>query len=106
MAEHSPSAHMPSEHRPSERRPYFSVIIPNWNGEKHLVVCLDALRRQTFRSFETIVVDNASHDGSLRLLREQYPEVRVLALPENRFFSGGVRCAGGRFLCRCRLAAC
>jgi GT2 family glycosyltransferase len=74
----------------AESRPYFSIIIPNWNGERHLGTCLGALRRQTYRSFETIVVDNASSDGSLKLMREHYPETRVLALPENRFFSGGV----------------
>lgn len=74
----------------AEQQPSFSVIIPNWNGERYLPCCLDALRRQTWRDFETIVVDNASHDGSLNLLRDRYPEVRVLALPENRFFSGGV----------------
>jgi GT2 family glycosyltransferase len=73
-----------------EGPPYFSVIIPNWNGEALLPACLDALRRQTFRDFETVVVDNASRDGSLSLLRERYPEVQVLALAENRFFSGGV----------------
>ena len=49
---------------------------------------LCAARRS--RDFETIVVDNASQDGSLALLAERYPEVRVLALAENRFFSGGV----------------
>ena len=73
-----------------EGAPYFSVIIPNWNGERHLPTCLHALRRQTWRDFETIVVDNASQDGSLRLLGDRYPEVRVVALAENRFFSGGV----------------
>lgn len=71
-------------------RPYFSIIIPNWNGERHLPTCLNALRRQTFGQFETIVVDNASQDGSLRLLEDDYPEALVVALPENRFFSGGV----------------
>ncbi len=70
--------------------PTFSVIIPNWNGERLLPDCMDALRRQTYRSFETIVVDNASADGSLRLLGERFPEARVLRLPENRFFSGAI----------------
>ncbi len=70
--------------------PFFSIIIPNWNGERYLPTCLDALRRQTWQDFETIVVDNASHDGSRRLLAESYPEVRLLPLAENRFFSGGV----------------
>jgi GT2 family glycosyltransferase len=74
----------------ASQRPYFSVIIPNWNGEKHLPACLDALRAQTFRVFEVIVVDNASQDGSLRLLAEKYPDARVVQMAENRFFSGAV----------------
>jgi len=72
------------------RRPFFSVIIPNWNGERHLPTCLDALRQQTLRDFETIVVDNASSDGSVRLMSDSYPEVQVITLGENRFFSGAV----------------
>ena len=67
-----------------------SVVIPSWNGWKFLPTCLDSLRRQTFRSFEVIVVDNGSTDGSADKLREHYPEVRVIALPNNRMFSGGV----------------
>ena len=74
----------------ADGRPFFSVIIPNWNGERHLPTCLDALRRQTWHDFETIVVDNASRDGSRRLVADRYPEVRLLPLAENRFFSGGV----------------
>jgi GT2 family glycosyltransferase len=66
-----------------------SVIIPNWNGAAHLPACLDALRRQTYGDFETIVVDNGSTDGSLELLAERYPAVQVLALPHNRGYAGG-----------------
>lgn len=50
---------------------------------------LDSLRRQTFTDFEVIVVDNGSRDRSLELLHREYPEVRVVALSENRGFSGG-----------------
>ena len=67
-----------------------SIIIPNWNGAHHLPACLDSLRRQSYLSFEVIVVDNGSTDGSLELLERDYPEVRVVALPENRGFAGGV----------------
>jgi glycosyltransferase involved in cell wall biosynthesis len=44
--------------------PHMSVIIPNWNGRQLLTECLAALRAQTFRDFEIIVVDNGSTDGS------------------------------------------
>jgi GT2 family glycosyltransferase len=67
-----------------------SVIIPNWNGAHHLPTCLDSLRCQSYPDFEVIVVDNGSNDGSLELLERDYPAVRVVALPENQGFAGGV----------------
>ena len=82
--------------------PLFSVVIPNWNGAHHLPVCLDALRGQTYPRVEVIVVDNNSADGSLALLDREYPEVKVLPLPENRGYAGGVNAgitvAGGEIL--------
>lgn len=82
--------------------PQVSVVIPNWNGAEHLPTCLDSLRRQTVEDAEVIVVDNGSTDGSLELLGRRYPEVRVLALNENRGFAGacntGMRTARGPFI--------
>ena len=74
----------------SNLQPPASIIIPNWNGVHHLPTCLDSLRRQSYPDFEVIVVDNGSTDGSLELLARDYPEVKVVALPENRGFAGGV----------------
>ena len=80
-----------------------SVVIPNWNGAHHLPVCLESLRRQSCPHVEIIVADNGSTDGSLELLARDYPEVRVLALGENRGFAGacnaGMREARGEFIC-------
>ncbi|MFN3762560.1 MAG: glycosyltransferase family 2 protein [Anaerolineae bacterium] len=84
------------------KTPLVTVVIPNWNGAVHLPTCLDSLRCQTFRDFEVIVVDNGSADDSLTLLARDYPEVRVLALGENRGFAGacnaGIRAARGEFI--------
>jgi GT2 family glycosyltransferase len=70
-------------------KPRVSIIIVNWNGISYLPACLDALVRQTFRDFETILVDNGSHDGSAELIRDSYPWVKLIMLPANRGFSGG-----------------
>ncbi len=78
-----------SEPAASGQRLAASIIIVNWNGAPHLPICLNALRAQTLRDFEVIVADNASHDESLPLLARDYPEVKVVALPENRGFTGG-----------------
>jgi GT2 family glycosyltransferase len=79
-----------------------SIVIVNWNGAAHLPVCLNALRAQIYRNFEVIVADNASRDDSLQLLARDYPEVKVVALPENRGFTGGnnagIRAASGEII--------
>jgi len=68
----------------------FSVIVPSWNGVQLLPACLESLRTQTYRNFEVLVVDNASADESVALVRQQYPEARLVALSENRGFTGAV----------------
>ena len=74
---------------PRAKMPETSVIILNWNGKHFLQDCLSAMRRQTFRDFETILVDNGSKDGSVEYIRTQFPEVKMLALPNNLGFTGG-----------------
>jgi len=71
------------------RSPLVSVIIVNWNGREYLPACLDSLLEQTCSDFETIVVDNGSHDGSLELLQHSYPWVRIVPLSVNTGFAGG-----------------
>jgi len=66
-------------------RPTVSVIIVNWNGKNLLPDCLASLRDQTFRDFETIVVDNGSTDGSADGLKDCV----VIRLQKNRGFARG-----------------
>ncbi len=70
--------------------PRVTVVVPNWNTRQYLGPCLESLRRQTFRDFETVLVDSASTDGSVGFVGQNFPEVRIVALPENRGFSGAV----------------
>ena len=63
-----------------------TVIIVNWNGKQHLDACLSSLREQTLGGFEIVLVDNGSQDGSLPYLQENYPEVRIIELPNNQGF--------------------
>lgn len=64
-----------------------SVIIVNWNGRKLLLECLGALQRQTYRTFTVMVVDNGSRDGSVEHVKSRFPDVRIIALPDNSGFS-------------------
>lgn len=67
-----------------------AVIIPNYNGAAYIRACLDSLKRQSSAEFSVIVVDNGSQDGSRELVQEEYPWVRLIALPRNTGFCGAV----------------
>jgi GT2 family glycosyltransferase len=54
-----------------------------------LVECLGALSQQRRPADRILVVDNASSDGTVQMLREEYPEIGVLALPTNQGGAGG-----------------
>lgn len=41
-----------------------SIIIPVYNGEKHLKKCIESIRNQTYKEFEVIIVDDGSTDGT------------------------------------------
>ncbi len=77
----------------------FSVVIPNWNGRHFLDACLESLQQQSYSDIEIIVVDNASADGSQALVRDGFPQVQLIALTENRGFTGacniGMQAASG-----------
>ncbi len=65
-----------------------SIIIPHLNGKHLLEDCLGSLRQQTFSDFEVLLVDNGSSDGTQAYVREQFPEVTLIELGENRGFTG------------------
>lgn len=66
-----------------------SVLIVNFNGKDFLGPCLDSIRNHVTISYEIIVVDNASHDGSVGYLKQNYPTVRLIESPVNLGFTGG-----------------
>lgn len=82
--------------------PFFSVVIPNFNGERHLVTVLRALSRQTLPDFEVIVVDDASMDDSVARVEHDFPEARLIVNRQNLGFAAscnsGAAAAAGRFL--------
>jgi hypothetical protein len=64
-----------------------SIIIVNWNTRDLLQNCLKSVYRTICNvSYEIFVVDNASQDGSLAMLRDEYPQVKIIENEENRGF--------------------
>jgi len=89
---------MPDDHRTN----LVSVIIVNFNGRHFLQDCLSSLLKQTYSPFEVILVDNASHDGSVAFVQEHFPPVKIIIQKENLGFAGGsnagIREAEGEYI--------
>jgi GT2 family glycosyltransferase len=73
--------------------PRVTVVVVNWNRRELLRACLDSLRAQTHPSFEVVVVDNGSSDGSAEAVVEiarTFPVLlRLIRNAENRGFCAG-----------------
>ena len=67
--------------------PRVSVIIVNFNTREWLARCLRSLERQTIREeLEIIIVDNASSDDSIQMVRSEFPTCILLPQDENGGF--------------------
>jgi len=80
-----------------------SIIIVNWNTKDLLIQCLTSVSQIIpTREIEVIVVDNASHDGSGRALKESFPFVYLIENDRNLGFAKavnqGLRKVSGRYV--------
>lgn len=66
-----------------------AVIVPNYNGAKFIRPCLDSIQNQSI-ACDIILVDNASADNSLEIIKSNYPNVQVVINTSNLGFAGGV----------------
>lgn len=79
--------------------PEFSICIPNYNYDQYLATTIDSVLAQTHGDLEVVVVDNASTDGSVDLVKKYARLDRRVRLVENRRnvgFSGNLLKAGGQ----------
>ncbi len=67
-----------------------AILVLNWNGWKDTKECLESLRALEHSSTATYVVDNGSTDGSPEKIASLFPEAKLLRLPQNRGFAGGM----------------
>ncbi len=73
--------------RPQAASPLVSICIPNYNGADYISECIaSVLAQERDYDIEIVVHDDASTDNSLNIIREQFPEVHVLASKTNSGF--------------------
>lgn len=75
--------------------PSVTAIVLSWNGRERTLACLRTLEQVTYRPFSVLVVDNGSVDGSAHAVAAEHPDAKLVRLPENLGFAGGMN-AGAR----------
>ena len=82
-------------------QPLISVVIVNYNRINDLRQALESVGAQDYPTVETIVVDNASSDGSLEMLNKEFPQVQAIRQEKNIGMAGysvACRAAKGEIL--------
>lgn len=69
--------------------PKVYILILNYNGGDDTIACLKSLQAITYANAETVVIDNASADGSVARIRAAFPDITVLQNKENLGFAAG-----------------
>ena len=82
-----------------------SIIIPIYNGHKHLLELIQSLKNQTYNKIEVIIVDNNSTDDSVKLLKslnEKIIPLNIFLNKKNEGYCGGcnegIKHASGEYL--------
>lgn len=84
--------------------PFLSIIVPIYNQEKHLNVCIDSILKQTFKDYELILVDDGSSDSSLEICRnyaETHTNIQIISKNNGGLVSArktGVETAKGKYI--------
>ena len=83
--------------------PTMSIVLVCWNNKDYLGPCLDSLNQASLKSsFDVVVVDNGSTDGSQEMLRTRYPEVKLIQNDSNvglgRASNQGILATKGRYV--------
>lgn len=84
--------------------PYFSIIIVVYNGENTLQAAIDSVLCQTFTSFELLIIDGASTDGTIDIIKsnaQKYGQIKYISEMDKGIYDAmnkGVRWASGEWL--------
>ena len=87
----SKSHSMPHREVRPGRAPLVYIVVLNYMGAKLTVDCVSSVLRIAYPNFRVVVVDNASPDDSVAILREAYtdPRVEILVNGSNEGYAGG-----------------
>ena len=88
------------------RNPKVSVITMSYNMAEFLRDTMDSITNQSYDDFEHIVIDGASTDDTLQILKE-YPHIRLISEKDNGWFDAlikGLNVSRGEYICPCAVS--
>ena len=66
-----------------------NIFVLNWKGRDLTLDCLESLKKISYQNANVVVIDNGSNDDSVSSIKNKYPEIDLIELPENLGFAGG-----------------
>lgn len=69
--------------------PVIYIILVNYNGYKDTIKCIDSLKKINYINYKIIIVDNASSDNSLKILKQKTNNCIIMKSKKNLGFAGG-----------------
>ena len=92
------------------KKPMISVIMPAFNAQDYIKEAVDSVLNQTYQDFELIIIDDASTDGTVKIINKylkKYPnKIKLVQVKENLNCGGdksaneGLKVARGKFIAR------
>ncbi len=85
------------------KKPLVSIIIPNYNKEEFLSICIQSVLNQTYKNFEIIIIDNFSSDRSLDVIKKFIdPRINLFQFKNNGIIAAsrnfGIKKSNGKYL--------
>jgi len=94
----SRTMHVKKKHIKPSEKPLVSVVIPTYNSEKTLPLCLESIRRQTYRSIEIIIVDRYSRDKTVEIAEKYGAKIFQLDAERAKAKNFGLEKARGKYV--------
>ena len=69
--------------------PHIKILILNLNGKGLLKPCIESVIKIDYPNYSVLMIDNGSMDGSLEMVKKNYPNVEYFELDTNYGFAGG-----------------
>jgi len=82
--------------------PLVSILVLNRNGKELLEICVPSILNQNYKNIEIIVIDNGSNDGSIKYLKNRFPQVKIIENKKDIGFSAannaGIKESKGEYI--------